>query len=507
MTRYSNYESRSVMEKRQLLGIDIGTSACKVVVFDESGRLLAQASRPYDVYYPNPGWAEQDPDQWWHAVCGAVREVVNSEYVVLDRITGIGVDGQGWSVVPIDRVGRCLAHTPIWFDTRARSICEDVTARISEDEIFAILGNRFLPSYCTPKVLWFKQERPDVYRNTWKFLQSNGYIVYRLTGIASQDYSQGYGIHFFDIAQREWNGAMADKLGLSPELFGQLCACDQVVGTVTRSAAEMTGLRAGIPVVAGGLDAASSTLGVGVYKPGQAQEQGGTAGGMSICTNRPLSHKKLILGTHIVPDRWLLQGGTVGGGGALKWFRNELAPEMSYDELTALAEEVPAGAEGVCFLPYLAGERSPIWDPDAKGVFYGLTFDKKKGHFARAVLEGVAYSLEHNLQTAYEAGVTVEAMNAQGGAANSALWTQMKADITGLPINVPDSDTASALGACILAGVGVGVFSDYGEAVSRTVTFRRRYEPDPERLHAYEKTKRLYRQLYKDLKNTFKEFR
>lgn len=268
----------------------------------------------------------------------------------------------------------------------------------------------------------------------------------------------------------------------------------------------MTGLRAGIPVVAGGLDAASSTLGVGVYKPGQAQEQGGTAGGMSICTDRPLSHKKLILGTHVVPDRWLLQGGTVGGGGALKWFRNELAPELSYDELTALAEGVPAGAEGVCFLPYLAGERSPIWDPDAKGVFYGLTFDKKQEHFVRAVLEGVAYSLAHNLETAYEAGVTVEAMNAQGGAANSALWTQMKADITGLPINVPDSDTASALGACMLAGVGVGVFSDYGEAVSRTVTFRRRYEPDPERLHAYEKTKRLYRQLYKDLKNTFKEF-
>lgn len=494
------------MKKRQLLGIDVGTSACKVAVFDETGRLLAQSSRSYAVYYPDYGWAEQDPDQWWAAVCIAIKEVINSKDVEIDLISGIGVDGQGWATVPIDKLGNCLAHAPIWFDTRARTICEDVKSFISEDEIFAVSGNSFLPSYCTPKILWFKKERPEIYQNTWKFLQSNGYIVYRLTGVPSQDYSQGYGLHFFDIEKLNWNYELAHQFGLSPDSFGELCACDQVVGAVTRTAAEQTGLKEGIPVVAGGLDAASSTLGVGVYKSGQAQEQGGTAGGMSICTDRALSHKKLILGTHVVPGQWLLQGGSVGGGGALKWFRNVFAPEMSFDELTNLAEEIPAGNEGVCFLPYLAGERSPIWDPDAKGVFYGLTFSKTKGHFVRAVLEGTAYSLEHNLQVAYETGITVDEMNTQGGAANSVLWTQIKSDITGKPINVPASDTASALGACILAGVGTGVFTGYQEAVEKTVTFKRRHEPEPEQMRKYEKTKRLYLQLYKDLKNTFKEF-
>lgn len=494
------------MTKRQLLGIDIGTSACKVAVFDEDGQLLAQTDRPYSVYYPQAGWAEQDPDEWWAAVCDALREITNHRAVEVSSIVGIGVAGQGWAAVPVDKTGNCLAHTPIWFDTRAKELCSEVTETISEDELFAVSGNCFSPSYCTPKLLWFKKERPDVYQKTWKFLQSNGYIVYRLTGLPSQDYSQGYGIHFFETATLRWHEPLSDRLGLSPELFGELCACDHVVGGVTAAAARQTGLKAGIPVVAGGLDAACGALGVGVCQPGQAQEQGGTAGGMSICMDRALSHRKLILGAHVVPGRWLLQGGTVGGGGALKWFRNELTPGMSFDELTALAEAIPAGNEGVCFLPYLSGERSPLWDPDAKGVFYGLTFDRGRGHLVRAVLEGVAYALEHNLQTAYEAGVTVTELNTQGGAANSRLWTQIKSDVTGKPFNVPSTDAAGALGACILAGVGTGVYADYNEAVRRTVTFKRRHEPNPACMTEYERTKRLYLRLYEELKTTFKEF-
>lgn len=494
------------MQKRQLLGIDVGTSACKVAVFDEDGKVLAQASRPYEVYYPASGWAEQDPNEWWEAICDATKEVLASEEVQNDLICGIGVDGQGWSTIPVDRQGRCLANTPIWFDTRARYICEQVNATVSQEEIFAVSGNSFSPAYCTPKVLWFQQERPEIFRNTWKFLQSNGFVVYRLTGVASQDYSQAYGIHFFDMEKLQWAYDLAEKLGVSPDLFGELCACDHVVGCVTKEASLQTGLREGIPVVAGGLDAACSTLGVGAYKPGQAQEQGGQAGGMSICIDHPVSDERLILGPHVVSGIWLLQGGSVGGGGALKWFRREFGGDASFDDLTELAQEIPAGNEGVCFLPYLAGERSPIWDPDAKGVFYGLTFDKKKGHFVRAVLEGVAYSLAHNLQVAAECGVEAKELNAQGGAANSLLWTQIKSDITGKAINVPDSEVASTLGACLLAGVGTGVYSDYDEAVSRTVVFRRRHEPNPQNRAAYDKTMKLYLQVYQDLKHTFKEF-
>ncbi len=324
--------------KRQLLGIDIGTSACKVAVFDEEGKVLAQANRPYRVYYPQSGWAEQNPEEWWEAICDAVREVLSEESVNAELIKGIGVDGQSWSAIPVDENGSVLHNTPIWMDTRARYLCERVKEEIGADEIFRVAGNDFLPSYVTPKLLWFKEERPEIFQKTSKFLQSNSYIVMKLTGEMSQEYSQCYGLHFFHMEKRTYDSALAEKMGLSPELMPKLYACDEIVGSVTKEAAEKTGLKAGTPVVAGGLDAACGALGAGVYRPGETQEQGGQAGGMSICTDRALSHKALILGTHVVPGLWLLQGGTVGGGGTLKWFRQELGSGLSFDESVVLNE-------------------------------------------------------------------------------------------------------------------------------------------------------------------------
>lgn len=489
--------------KQQLLGIDIGTSACKVAVFDEDGKVLAQANRPYRVYYPQNGWAEQNPEEWWEAICDAVREALSEESVSAEQIKGIGVDGQSWSAIPVDENGSVLHNTPIWMDTRARHLCEKVKKEIGADEIFRVAGNDFLPSYVTPKLLWFKEERPEVFQKTHKFLQSNSYIVMKLTGEMSQEYSQCYGIHFFHMEKLSYDMALAEKMGLSPDMMPKLYGCDEIVGSVTEEAAKKTGLKAGTPVVAGGLDAACGALGAGVYRPGETQEQGGQAGGMSICTDKALSHKALILGTHVVPGLWLLQGGTVGGGGALKWFRQELGGGMSFDELTAEAAEAPPGSDGVLFLPYMAGERSPIWNPDAKGVFYGLSFDKTRGHLIRSVLEGVAFSLEHNLRTAAETGIHVDTLNAMGGASNSVLWTQIKADVTGKTIRVPSSDTATTLGAAILAGVGCGIYGSYGEAVNRTIRMTRVQEPNPENKAVYDRSMERYLRLYEDLKEGF----
>ena len=240
-----------------LLGIDIGTSACKVAVFDTKGEVLAQSNQPYKVYYPNPGWAEQDANEWWEAIVAGIRHCLSQNSISAEDIAGIGVDGQSWSAIPVDRDGRVLDRTPIWMDTRARDICEEVKDRVGEDEIFKVAGNDFLPSYSTPKLLWFKREKPDVYKNTYKFLQSNSYIVYKLTGIMSQDLSQGYGLHFFDMEKLEYDGALAERLGLSVDQVPGLFGCDEVVGTVTEEAERLTGLKKGTPVVAGGLDAAS----------------------------------------------------------------------------------------------------------------------------------------------------------------------------------------------------------------------------------------------------------
>ena len=282
-----------------------------------------------------------------------------------------------------------------------------------------------------------------------------------------------------------------------------------MVGTVTGKAAAECGLVEGTPVVAGGLDAACGTLGAGVIHSGETQEQGGQAGGMSICTEGYKADPRLILSYHVVPGKWLLQGGTTGGGGVMRWFEREFADyermmkeqtgASSLDQLNKIAEKVAPGCEGMVFLPYMSGERSPIWNPYAKGVFYGLDFAKTKGHMVRACMEGVAFSLRHNLEVAREAGAEADVLRAMGGSANSLLWTQIKSDITGKPIIVPASDTATTLGAALLAGVGVGFYKDYEEAVSLTVKETRRHEPDPKNKAVYDKTFETYIELYKSL--------
>lgn len=495
--------------KDLLLGIDIGTSACKAAAFRPDGTVAAQASRSYRVLRPAPGWAEQDPEEWWRAVCEAIRGLLEQGVGPSD-IRGVGIDGQSWSAVAVDRRGEVLCNTPIWMDTRARGICRKLEERFGRERLFRVSGNPVQPTYTMPKVLWYREQAPDVYRNTDKILQSNGFLVFRLTGAVTQDVSQGYGWNCYDMARARWDRGLCRDMGADPALLPEIVPCYAVVGRVTEAAAARTGLLCGTPVVAGGLDAACGTLGVGVVSPGQTQEQGGQAGGMSICTDTCRMDPRLILSAHVVPGRWLLQGGTVGGGGAVNWFESEFCAAerlqarekgtSSLAEMDAGAEQVPAGSGGLVFLPYLSGERSPIWDAEAKGVFYGVDFSKTRAHFARAVMEGVAYSVRHNLETAEQAGVRAGTLRAMGGAANSRLWMQIKADVTGRSIEVPSADTATALGAALLAGVGTGVYTGFEDAVRRTVTIRRRFEPDPGTAGVYDRGYAVYRGLYESLK-------
>lgn len=497
------------MGKSYLLGIDIGTSACKVAVFQKDGKVLAAENGGYPVYYPHEGWAEQNPEEWWKAVCGAVRRAIVSSGIIPGEIAGIGIDGQSWSAIAVDKAGTVLANTPIWMDTRAQSVCHRLNEKIGSEEIFKVAGNSLQPSYTTAKILWYKENLPEVYKNTYKILQSNSYIAYKLTGEMTQDLSQCYGLHCFDMRKGVWNEKMCEDLEIPQEFLPEICACDKIVGTVTKEAALESGLAEGTPVVAGGLDAACGTLGAGVIHPGETQEQGGQAGGMSICMDEYKADPRLILGFHVVPGQWLLQGGTTGGGGVMRWFEKEFADYerlmqeqtgiSSLNQLNEIAEKVSPGCDGLVFLPYMAGERSPIWNPHAKGVFYGLDFSKTKGHMVRACMEGVALSLRHNLEVAEEAGAEVKVLRAMGGSANSRLWTQIKSDITGKPIVVPASDTATTLGAALLAGVGTGFYSDYEEAVQLTVSETRRHEPNEETSAVYDKIYETYLKLYQSL--------
>ena len=495
--------------KTYLIGIDIGTSGCKIAVFNKVGEVLAAQSGTYPVYYPKPGWAEQNPEDWWNTICQVLPEMLQKAEISPDEIAGIGIDGQSWSAIAVDENGNVLTNTPIWMDTRAQEICERLNKEIGEDKIFEVAGNSLQPSYTTAKIIWYKENLPEVYEKIDKILQSNSFIAFKLTGAITQDMSQGYGLHCFDMKKGCWDEEMCRHLGIPMEFLPEICECDHVVGSVTAKAAVECGLAEGTPVVAGGLDAACGTLGAGVIHPGETQEQGGQAGGMSICIDEYKADPRLILGYHVIPGKWLLQGGTTGGGGVMRWFEREFADYermmkeqtgvSSLNQLNKIAEKVGPGCDGMVFLPYMSGERSPIWNPYAKGVFYGLDFAKTKGHMVRACMEGVALSLRHNLEVAREAGAEADVLRAMGGSANSLLWTQIKSDITGKPIIVPASDTATTLGAALLAGVGVGFYKDYEEAVSLTVKETRRHEPDPKNKAVYDKTFETYMELYKSL--------
>lgn len=497
-----------------LMGIDIGTSACKVAVFGTDGVVAAAVSKEYPVYYPKEGFAEQNPNEWWTAVCFAVQAVFASGRIKAGDIAGIGVDGQSWSAIAIDKSGEVLANTPIWMDTRAQAICNRINQSLGAEYIFQISGNALQPSYSTAKILWYQENLPEVYRQTDKILQSNAYIVYKLTDKKTTDKTQAYGLHCFDMKKGLWNEDMCRQLSIPVSFLTEIKECSEVVGHVSPKAARLTGLMAGTPVVAGGLDAACGALGAGVVHPGETQEQGGQAGGMSICLNEYRTDPKLIMSYHVVPGMWLLQGGTTGGGGTMRWFEHEFAAyERSMEkasgkhsllQLNELAENVAAGCEGMVFLPYMSGERSPIWNPYAKGVYYGLDFAKTKGHFVRAVMEGVAFALRHNLDTAEAVGAKITKLLAIGGSANSMLWTQIKSDITGKPIHVPASDHASTLGAAILAGVGTGVYPDCEQAVKAAIRVRRTHQPDAQKTAVYDRMYQLYLKLYENLKPMMK---
>ena len=479
-----------------LLGVDIGTSSCKTAIFDPDGKVIAQGGSEYPVSYPEKGWAEQDPADWWNGICRAIREMIGEGSINPADIAGIGIDGQSWSAIALDRNGNVLCPTPIWTDTRSEAICRETAKRLGEDKIFGLCGNPVSPCYTWPKILWYRENRPEVFEKTEKILQSNSYIAYRMTGEITQDLSQGYGLACFDMRKGCWDEEACEALGIPRKLLPEIVNCHQVIGRLTKEAAEQTGLKEGTPVVAGGLDAACGTLGAGVVSPGQTQEQGGQAGGMSICIDQYAADPRLILSFHVVPGQWLLQGGTTGGGGALKWLRETMCPEASFWEMSALAEKAPAGSGGVTFLPYMAGERSPIWNPKACGVFFGLNFGVTRGQMIRACMEGVAYALRHNLETAEAAGAKAGILRAMGGSANSRIWTQIKADVTGCGIEVPASDTATTLGAAILAGVGTGVYKSFVEAAVRTVSVKKTYTPNAEMKAVYDSGYEIYRKLY-----------
>lgn len=495
------------MTHQTILTLDVGTSSTKTALWDASGRLLAEASASYALRRPDPLWAEIDGETWWAAIRDTVRQVVAAAGVSPRSVSGIGVDGVGWTLLPVDRDARPLFPALIWLDRRAQAETAWLNALSDAARLVDLVANPLDAAYITPKLLWLKQHHPDVFDAAHRFLSASGFVVARLTGEFTCDVTQAYGYHFFDIRRASWDPWAADRVGVPLEKMPRLCGSAEIVGALTPSAASDLGLAPGVPVIAGCLDAASGALGAGVTRPQQTNEQGGQAGGMAVSMTRVVVEPRLIFSHHAVPGQYILQAGTVGGG-SLGWFRDVIGPDAGdYARLSQLAGEAAPGAGGVIFLPYMAGERTPLWSSTARGVFFGLSYTTTRSDLLRAIMEGCAFAVYDNLRIAEMHGATVTEYLGSGGATRSPVWCQIKADVYGRPFTVArradGGEGGHNLGLYALAAHAVGWYDDIGACVESLLPDRQVYEPSPDRHALYQELFEVYRSVSRRAQGDF----
>jgi xylulokinase len=504
------------MKSQFILTVDVGTSSTKTSLWTETGQLVARVTSGYDLRRPKPLWAEIDGGTWWQAVCETIRAALVTGGVDPASIVGIGVDGVGWTLVPVDRAGDPLQPAMIWLDRRAEDETSWLKSLPGAKRLVNLNANPLDAAYITPKLVWLKKHRPEIFDSAHKFLDATGFIVSRFTGDFTCDYTQAYGYHFFDIENESWDRQAAQEIGVPVEKMPRLCRSTEVVGLVTGKAAEQTGIIPGIPVIAGCLDAAAGALGSGVIKPGQTNEQGGQAGGVGISLDRVLVEPRLIFSHHVIPGQYLLQAGTVGGG-SLSWFRDQLGhPEVNaarflgqnpFELFSSQVRRSKPGANDLIFLPYMAGERTPLWSSIARGAFLGLSYSTTRADMLRAIMEGCAFAVYDNLQIAEEHGVEVREFLGSGGATQSAVWCQIKADIYGKPFVVArladGSEGGHGLGLFALAAHGVGLYEDIGACISDLLPTHQVFEPSNENHALYQELFVVYRSLSRKLMDDF----
>jgi xylulokinase len=482
-----------------VLGVDVGTTAVKAAVVADDGRVLGTGSLEYPTHYPRPGWVEQDPEDWWRAACGAIEAALAG--AGRRDMAAVCVSAQAPTLLALDSRGRPLRPALIWMDRRAEAEAERLRETLGEELVQRVTGNRIDPYYVAPKLLWFREHEPELRGRVLAFVQATGYLVHALTGELTLDREHASLLSLRDLERETWSEPLCEAVGVTPDSFPRLVSGDEIAGHVTDDAGRATGLRAGTPVTGGTVDGPAAALAAGVIDEGQAAEMTGTSTVLILPSARPRSEPAFVAMRHAARGRWLLLGAMVASGGSLRWLR-DLLGEESFDSLTTEAETEPAGANGLVFLPYMMGERSPIWDSDARGVFLGLSLASGRGSLARAVLEGAAFALRHNLDAAAVVGVQVGELRSVGGAARSRLWSQIKANVIGVPVLLPETSIGAPFGDAALAAVAAGLHADVGGLV-RTVRVRERFEPQPEAAGRYHELYGVYRRTYEALREEF----
>ena len=469
-----------------LVGLDVGTTGVKALAISPEGEVLARAEPPVPLSTPRPGWTEQDPEDWWRAAQAALEELGRHD------VAGIGLSGQMHSLVALDDQHRVLRPAILWNDQRTGAECREIEERIGLERLVELTGNRALTGYTAPKLLWVRKHEPHVFERIAHVLLPKDYIRLKLTGERAIDVADASGTLLFDVANRRWSREVLDALDLPGEWMPPALESPQVSGRTAD----------GVPVAAGAGDQAAGAVGVGVDRPGPVSVALGTSGVVfaALAAFDADPQARVQSCCHAVPDAWHAMGVMLSAAGSLRWFRDSFAAGEAFDALTGEAERWAPGAEGVTFLPYLTGERSPHNDPGARGAFTGLAIRHDRGALARAVLEGVAYGLRDSLELLKEVGVEAEVGRVSGGGARSRLWLRITASVLGMPLERLAVEEGAAYGAALLGGVAGGVFADVHEAVSACVRPGERIEPDFAWAGAYDEGYERFRALYPALR-------
>ena len=505
------------MMMKYCIGIDIGTSGTKTVLFDSLGNAVCSQSAEYPLSQPKNGWAEQDPIDWKNAVLETLTAVVKNSGVAVCDIVGIGLSGQMHGLVMLDENGEVLRPSIIWCDQRTAEECEDIENLVGRERLIEITANPALTGFTASKIMWVKKHEPEIFAKCAHILLPKDYIRYILCGVFATEVSDAAGMQLLDVPKRDWSDEVLEKLGIDRKKLGKVYESPDITGYLTEEIAALTGLTTAVPVVGGAGDNAAAAVGTGVVRDGAAFTTIGTSGVVFLHTDKPVIDPKGRIHTFCcaVPGCWHVMGVTQAAGLSLRWTRDTfceteiaIAKQQNcdpYEIMTTLAEKSPIGANRLLFLPYLMGERTPHLDPDCRGVFFGLSAMHTKGDIIRAVMEGVSYSLCDCLSVFRELNMDVNTMAVCGGGARSAFWRKMLADLYARPVCRTQNTEGAALGAAILAMVGAGLYSSVPDACDKIIRIADETAPDENNTAAYQPYYKLYKQLYAPLKGAYKE--
>ncbi len=489
-----------------LAGIDLGTSSVKVLIMDSGGKTAAVAHRGYEVMTPKMSYAEQDPELWWRCTVEAIREALAASEINPEDLTGIGFSGQMHGLVAMDSGRRLVGPAIIWMDQRSSeeaALLRELAGELTDRELLNQPGAGMM--ICS--LLWMKRHQPETYEKIRYVMLPKDYIRYRLTGEIGTDCADASATLAFSVKNRCWCRELIGRAGLKEDIWPAVGESAEAAGCVSAEAARETGLSEHTKVVYGAGDSAAQLIGNGVTEEGTMACNIGTASQIAVAVNRPVYDGRMRLQTwcHGVPDRWYVQGGALNGGSTLSWLKKKVLKDgRSYGELDEEAGLVPAGAEGLLFIPYLAGERTPVMDPHAKGIYFGLGMKHERAHIIRATMEGVIFNLKECTGVLDDMGIKRERMISSGGAAKGVVWKQIQADIMEMPVYTTETEEEACQGAALMAGVGCGVYKDMKEACAAVVKLHRDpVEPVAENVKRYKEQQEIFRELYQRVKDLY----